>query len=277
MQRRIAETESRLAASEAMLARWEITGEDVQGLGGQTMRFLWDNMVSSGDVAQVVRELAYMIEASSMQRPDRESERMLVSQAMQILGPNYMQYAMASGDFESWNHLIKLWGDTNLLDEAKVEGLFIQPPPPDPAIQEAQQQQMQMEQAKIEAELQGKQMDVQAKVVDVQAKQQMAEIDAQAKVADVLLEQRKMAMELERDQRKAEMELVQQGNALQMAARKQTLDEISQRTSLATKLQGEQAMGKIKIDLAKQTAAAKAKEAKKRAAQKPKPTGGTKK
>lgn len=287
MQRRIAETEARLGASEALLARWEITGDDVMGLGGQTMRYLWEQKVSTGDVAQVVRELAYTIDANSMQRPDRESERVLVAQAMQILGPNYMQYAMASGDFKGWNHLMKLWGETNLLDEDKLEGLYIEPPPPDPAVQQAQQQQMEMEQAKIQAELQGKQMDVQAKVVDVQAKQQiaqmdlqskqqMAEIDAQAKVADVLIDQQKARMEFERDQRKAEMDLVQQGNALQMAARKQTLDEVAQQTSLATKLQGEQAMGAIKIDLAKKTAAEKAKEAKKRAMQKPKPTGGKK-
>lgn len=273
MQRRIGETESRLAASEALLARWEITGDDVLGLGGQVMRYLWDAKVSTGDVAQVVRELAYTIDTSSMQRPDRESERVLVSQAMQILGPNYMQYAMASGDFKGWNHLMKLWGETNLLDEEKLEGLYIQPPEPDPAAQQAQQQQMELEQAKIQAELQGKQMDVQAKVVDVQAKQQMAEIDAQAKVADVLVEQQKMRMELEHDQRKAQMDLVQQGGALQMAARKQTLDEVAQQTSLATKLQGEQVMGTIKIDLAKQTAEQKAKEAKKRAMQKPKAQG----
>jgi hypothetical protein len=146
MQRRIAETESRLAASEAMLARWDITGDDVMGLGGQTMRYLWDQKVSTGDVGQVVRELAYTIDASSMQRPDRESERMLVQQAMSILGPNYMQYALASpqlggnADFQGWNHLVKLWGETNLLDEEKLEGLYITPPPPDPAVQQAQQQ-----------------------------------------------------------------------------------------------------------------------------------------
>ncbi len=227
MQKRIAETESRIASTEAFLSRWFIDGRDVEPLGGMTFRFLWEKFVMSADVELVVRQMAYTISSSSLQRPDRERDMMIWDRMIQVLGPQYFQYAMATGEFTGWNTLVEAWAENLDAARDRIDGLLLSPPQPDPEAQQAQQQQVALEQQKAQMELAAKQMDLQGKQLDIQGKQ----VSVEGEVAKTLLEQRVAAMEAAAAERKAEIEIAKASAALDAASRKHAMDLLSKQTS----------------------------------------------
>lgn len=276
MQKRIGEWQSRVAAQESFQARWFITGDDVVPLGGQTMKFLWERFVMSQDVETVVRQMAYDIAAASIRRPDRDRDMANFDQAMQVLGPNYMQYALQSGDFEAWNELVTMWGE--LHDFQNTSRLAIRPQPNE-AAQQAQQEQMALEREKVQAELQGKQMDLQGKQLDIQAKQldvqakgalrqmevaakqQAAQVDVAAKQADLLIQQAKARTDLQRQEASAELEMRKGQLAIHAAGQKQAVDLLSQKANIGMDLAHKRQLGAVKIEQTKRQAKAKPKPA----------------
>lgn len=252
MQKSIASHQSRLASLEAFGARWYVRGNDIVPLAGQTGKFLWDSFVTTSNVELLIREMEYTVDASSLSRPDKEGDADKWLQALQILGPAYQEFALATGDFTGWNELVQAWGESIQMENP--ERLMMAPPQPDPAQQQAEQQAAQLEQAKAEAEIQGKQMDLQGKQLEIEAKAAEAEIDQQSKIAELLFNQERSRIELETAQRKAEIDLAQRSQAMQMEAEKQQMGIATQAISSAVKLGTQQQQSAEQIRAARQKA-----------------------
>lgn len=284
MQKMVVDWQSRVAASEAMVARRFITGQDVAPLMGQMIGMLWNQGIATSDVETVVRQLDYTVEAASIRRPNRERDIANFMQVMQAWVPFDFQYGQGSGDWAPFNADKKKWGE---LHDQDVDDMLI----PDQteemqAMQQQQaqleQQQMQLEQQKLQAEIQGKQMDVEAKVVDAQIKQQSAEMDMQTKVAELQLDSAAQQQEMEFNARKAQQEIeLESGKGLveilmQREKHQQSMQQQAQQGAVKTITSVQQA--RVQSDVEKQKAKsqidvqrAKAAQAKKMAKQKPKP------
>ena len=263
MQKEIAAWQSRLAAAEAFCARWFVRGEDMVPLAGYTGRFLWDKYIRTTDVELVVREMEYEVAASSIKRPDLDRDLENWSMVMQTLLPQYMAYAMQTGDFTATNHVVVEWAKAMQIEEP--ERLGIEPQANEEAQQaaiQAQQQQAEMEQQKAQMELEGKQLENQGKMIEFQGKQMelegkqaLLQMQAESKLADVLVAQQKARIEVESKARTAELDLAKNMQSLQADSAKQEIGISGQLAQLGIKIGQQAAQPK----------------------QKPKPSSGTKK
>jgi hypothetical protein len=269
MQKEIAAWQSRLAAAEAFAARWFVVGNDIVPLAGQTGKYLWDKYIRTTEVELVVREMEYEVAASSIARPDRDRDLDNWSMVLQTLLPQYLGYAMQSGDFEASNTVVVEWGKAMQIEEP--ERLAINPQANTEAVeaaQQAEQQQMALEQQKLQLEVEGKQLDIQGKQMEMQGKQQLLEMQAEGKMLDALVAQQKARIDVEAKQRSAEIEGARQMQSLQA---EQVNQEIGINAALAqagVKIGSQAAQAKQKLK--DQKAAAKAKP-------KAKPNSGSKK
>jgi hypothetical protein len=275
MQKMVVDWQSRAAASEAMVARRFITGQDVAPLMGKVIAMLWDQSITTGDVETVVRQLDYTVEAASIRRPNRERDIANFQQMVQYWQALIMQAAGANGDYQPANALMKMWGELHDMD---MSAAYIPKVEPDPQQQAMQEQQMQLEQAKMQAEIQGKQMDLQGKQMDVEAKaaelqieERAAELDMQTKVADMQMDAAGKQQEMEFNARMAQQEM-------ELKSGKGLMEILMGRQKHEQKMQQDAQAGAVKTITAVESARtqmdvmkAKAAQQKKMAQQKPKP------
>lgn len=182
------------ARNEKILTRWVITAEDVQPLFGPAGAMMWRKYITGQPPEQVLREVDVTLEAGSMRKPNQERDIANMNQIFGYLAPELSKHADATGDTGPLNNFIDRWGKTMEMDMTGLQmgqRVPMPPPPPPPEVQQQMQQQAQMQQAMMQADLQGKQLDVQGKGIDLQIK--MAEAQGKG------LETQKRQLELQFD------------------------------------------------------------------------------
>ena len=175
------------ADMEKYAARWFIEGKDIQELVGPVGSFLWDRHIVTTDPEVVVREMRAMVEAGSARKPNKSRDAQNMQAVLPVLFPEFSKHADVTTDTNPLNSLINQWGKS--IDQP-TDGLMMSPrgpSPPPPEVQQQQQQAMQLEQAKIQAELQKTTAEAKAK-----------EIDSQVKAQSMQLEQAKLQAEVQK-------------------------------------------------------------------------------
>jgi hypothetical protein len=266
MQKKVVEWQGRIAATEAFLSRWYVTGDDVQRLLGQTGRTLWEQFVMSSDVEDVVRQMSYSVGASSIRRPNKERDvanmnAFMQSPFMATIG----EYAGATGNFEPLNQLLQTYGDAADMDLSTIR-LEAPEPQPDPEQQKIEQE-MQMEQQRQEGDMQLKQMDMQSKQQQMELDAAKAQMDLQMKQAEMDFAMRKSAIELQFDQHRHEQEMEQD-------TQRHALDMRHQAVAGQQKVQQSFIEGKHKVDQQRAIGKEKVAATKAMAKAKPKATNG---
>ncbi len=129
MANKVEDMASAVARKEALAARWHLTGQDVGTIFGPVIGNMWDSLVATADLTQIMHQLQYEIQAGSARKRNRDKDRDDANQAMQNFFPFLSEYAMLTGNVGPVNSLIAHWGKAM---DADVSGLMIAPPPPPP-------------------------------------------------------------------------------------------------------------------------------------------------
>ena len=183
MQRRVEEWMTDCAKLEKVATRWFIEPKDVEYLFGPVGAYLWQQYITTTDPEMTIRETDCTIEAGSVRKPNKGREVENLNSVMQLLSPVLVGHYQQTGD--PGPLMWMLTQASNVLDW-DISGLQLQPPPPPgpPPVDPNQQAQMQME-------LAGKQM-------DMQANQQKAQFDAQALQAKAGMDAQKFQLEMQK-------------------------------------------------------------------------------
>lgn len=264
MQRKVVDWQGQVAATEAFLSRWYVTGEDVQRLMGQTGRRLWEQFVMSSDVEDVVRQMNYTVAASSIRRPNKERDvanmnAFMQSPFMATIG----EYAAATGNFEPLNQLLQKYGDAAEMDLSTIR-LEAPEPQPNPE-QQMMEQEMQMDQQRLEGDMALKQQEIEGKRQEMEMKAALSQLQLEQKEREIDLEAHKSQMELQFDSQKFEQQLAQDNQKHAMDMRMQAVmgaQKVQQsRIESQGKIDQQRAVGKEKVAAAKAMAKAKPKPA----------------
>jgi hypothetical protein len=212
MQKQVVDWQSRVAASEAFVARWFVTGEDVQQLLSPAGRILWEQVVMSSDIEDVVRQFQYTVSAASIRRPNRDRDIGNFQQVMQLFAPVAAQHGARTNDYGAFNAMKNKWAE---LHDADLDGMDLPGPPP-PEEQQAQKQIQQRLQMTGVAE-------AESKAAKLQAEAQKAMAEARAIPAELQLEmtQQGSQMALEQIRQKTE-QIRQQGEITRQQIDQQT-------------------------------------------------------
>ncbi len=287
MQKRVVSWQSRIAAAEAFLARWFVTGTDVEPLLGKAGRMLWERFIMSTDVELVARQMQYDIAAASIRRPNRDRDIANFQEASSRWLPVLQSYGTESGNYQPVNGLMRKWAEYH---DANLEDAMI--PEPDEqqqaaqqAAQELQQQQMQAEVVKTQAEAQKLSAEAQAnpaelKMVEMQMKMAESQMNIKAKLAELQLkaEMGKQDMALEIAKARAELAMDQQKHQQEMVQKSQEhqLDMTLERQRGAMQIATQRAQSKLQLDTTKKQSDAKVSAIKAQAKAKPKPKASRK-
>jgi len=262
MQKKVVEWQSRVAAAEAVVARRFVRGNDIQGHIGPVGAWLWDKYVVSQDWESVARQMEYTIEASSIQRPNRDRDVANLQQVMQFFAPAQEQYGQATGNYQPWNGTMRRWGEMHNIDTHDME--IPPPPPPEPDPQaELDLQKSQMELQGKQIDLEGKQVQHETRLVDAQAKMQQAQIDLEVKQGTASTVIQQATSKLQSDLAEASMKLAQSQAAFEQdvthVEEKHDLDLLTDAEKHEQEMVQMHDMGQVKIELARRQAAQKPK------------------
>jgi hypothetical protein len=121
MRKQVEEWMSRVAAKEAICARYHLLPKDIQPALGQMASMAWSQYVYSRDVGTICRQLEYQIEAGSTQRKNKNWEQQTVDTAVQTLMPVFQAYAQQTLDMTPMNNLIGDYAKAHDLDENRYQ------------------------------------------------------------------------------------------------------------------------------------------------------------
>ena len=132
MAKQVETWQARVAAKEAMAARFHLGDGDVRPMLGPIGAWAWTSYVITSDPHVAARQLEYHIEAGSTQKPNKDFEVRQMDQAFQSLGPVFQTYAQTTGDMTPLNNLLSDYAKSRDLDPARYRlHLSVPPPPPD--------------------------------------------------------------------------------------------------------------------------------------------------
>jgi len=221
-QKQVVDWQSRVAQSEAFVARWFVQPDDVAQFMGPAGAIMWQRDVMSSDVELVVRQFQYTISAASIRRPNRDRDIGNYQQVMSLFAPTLAEVGGSTGNWDSWNGMVAEWAR---LHDANLDHLMIRIEG-DP---EAEAKQQQMQEMMLEAQLQ----ELQAKTGKLQAEAQSTMTDVQMKPMEMQAAQAMDQSKMQSEQMKLQGEqMKQQGEMakMQMEAQiKQTEAEMKQR------------------------------------------------
>lgn len=237
--RRVADWQREVARKEAYGTWYVCQAQDLSDILGQTGAMMWDKFVKQQPGEKIIRQIDYRIEASSMQRPDLQRDGENLRNFMQAFAAP-LQMTLQAGQVGPMNGLIDLFGKVTGM---KVDGLKVQPPPPPPDPSQtpeaqAEQMKMQMEQQKAQTLL--------------QLEQAKAQLQAQ-------IDQQRAAQELQQDQQRHQQEMVQDQQVHQQEMQQLAQDTAAKSAVARTGLLQKIEEGRVKVQLAKQQAAARPK------------------
>jgi hypothetical protein len=140
MATKVEEWQTEVAKMERVCSQIFITAEDVKPVMGEIGSMLWQTLIMSRPVEDVLREAEVSIEAGSTRKPNKDRDVANIGQAMQMLTPQAFQYGMTFGNFDAYNELVREWGKAN---DMKVGDVMLPNPPPPAPIDPATGQPMQ--------------------------------------------------------------------------------------------------------------------------------------
>lgn len=127
----VEEWQSEIARMEDLCAVFFLMPQDVLGPLGQVGAQLWQQLIMSRDIEDVLRGTDVTIEAGSARKPNKDRDIANWTLAMPTLFPLYQQYAMTTGNSEPLNWALQQWAQVNDLDiDGGMLGPFMPPMPP---------------------------------------------------------------------------------------------------------------------------------------------------
>jgi len=231
MQKKVVAWQGRAASMEAMLSWMFVKAKDVSPLFGKGGSMLWQKFIENADHEEVVRQMRFQVEASSVRRPNRDRDIENFQEYMGRWLPVMADYGKLTGDFTPVNGAMKRWCELHDMD--RPEELFIPEKDPNDPAAAMQQQMQQAELQKVQAEAQKLQAEAQANPAALQAQELQMEqavrreemaMDAQAKERDAQIDLQKSQAELEMDLKRLEMEIAMKKMELQMKAQEHQME-----------------------------------------------------
>lgn len=128
MRKQVESWMTRVAAKEAVCARYHLVPKDVRTILGVMGSWAWGQFVSTRDLPRACRELEYRIEAGSTQRPNKGWEVRTMNEALQNLGPILQGYARQTGDLTPINNLLADYAKSRDLDPSRYQLRTVGPP-----------------------------------------------------------------------------------------------------------------------------------------------------
>ncbi len=125
---------SRIAAKEAVAARYHLVAKDVQPVLGDMGATAWTSFVSTRDINVACRQLEYRIEAGSTKRPNKEWEVQTMNDAFTTLAPVFQTYAQQTADMTPLNNLVADYAKSLDLDPSRYTLRTPMQPPMQPGI-----------------------------------------------------------------------------------------------------------------------------------------------
>jgi hypothetical protein len=119
---------TRVAAKEAVCARYHLIPQDVQTILGVMGSWAWGQFVATSDLSKACRELEYRIESGSTQRPNKGWESRTMTEAMQSLAPMLQGYGQQTGDLTPINNLLADYAKSRDLDPSRYQLRAALPP-----------------------------------------------------------------------------------------------------------------------------------------------------
>ena len=142
---------SKMITKEAFAMRWLLERKDIEPVVGPIGGYVWDKLITSTEVEEVVREFDFRVEAGSTRKPNKARLQEQANASMQVMLPIFQGYYQAFGDPGPMNELLKFWGKA--YDYENIDQFLV----PDRSQQQQQQAvnaQME-EQRRLEEEHQG--------------------------------------------------------------------------------------------------------------------------
>lgn len=121
MRKQVEEWMARVAAKEAVCARYHLTDKDVVSPLGEMGAWAWTQFVYTQDVNEACRQLEYRIEAGSTKRPNKEWEMSTMNTAFTALSPVLLQYSTATMDMQPLNNLLSDYAKSMDLDAGRYQ------------------------------------------------------------------------------------------------------------------------------------------------------------
>lgn len=121
MSHTVEEWQSRVAANEAIAARYHLHSQDVSQVIGQLGGWVWDQLVHTKDPVLASHQLEYRIESGSTRRPNKSAIRDQATESMQAIGPLLQQYATATGDLGPLNNLLYDFAESRDVDPSRYQ------------------------------------------------------------------------------------------------------------------------------------------------------------
>lgn len=112
---------ARVAAKEAIAARYHLLGADVQPVIGSMGAWAWGQYVQTKDLNVACRQLEYRIEAGSTSRPNKEHEIDVMDTAFSTLAPIFQAYAQQTFDMAPLNNLTADYAKALDLDPTRYQ------------------------------------------------------------------------------------------------------------------------------------------------------------
>lgn len=186
------------ATKELWLSAQYISGRQLKTLIGEWGSLAWDSMVRSLPFEELCREMDVWIEASDMQRPNRDKDMADMEKIMPYLLPILKDYATITGDEKPLNAVTARLGDILKLQDIEDFMMGSWQPAADPAAMQMQQQMAMIEAQKIQADTEETKAKTVARLIDAQYKQQGASAPAAQKMQwTELFNQQKVRMQEE--------------------------------------------------------------------------------
>lgn len=167
---------------ELWLAAQYIKGQQLRSLIGDWGSMAWDSMVGSMDIDTLFREMEVWIEATDLQRPNRDRDMTDLERIAPFYIPAVQTYAQLTGDEKPFNAF--LYKFATAMQMRNPEDLFFGPwqQQPDPQMMQMQAEMQQVEMAKTAATTEEIKAKTVARLVDAQYKQQGANAPASQKM-----------------------------------------------------------------------------------------------
>jgi len=164
--RRCADTwQTELADLERIAAGLHVKGEDVRPRFGRETANVWDELIANEDPELFIRAMRCTIQANSTQRPNKFRDSQNLQAMSQYTLPILQEWWQASGDAQPLNAFLAALGEAADQDTSAWVLPEREQPQPDPeqeaqaqAETEAEQQRQQIQDAKLQEELVGKQL-----------------------------------------------------------------------------------------------------------------------
>lgn len=203
-----------VAMKQMELARWMLSGEDMQPVIGQVGAMVWDNQVLTSPVDDIVRSFHFRIEAGTARKPNKSNKIRQLTEFGQFALPIFQEMA-AAGNIGPFNAYLKDYCKAADIDASQY---LLQPqePPPDPAQMKAEAD-IQAKQAEMELEQQSKgaemQMDAESHQQEMAQSMQKFMLEQQQAVAE-----NRLQLQLLKQKGQVDLQVAKQKGAAQAKA-----------------------------------------------------------